>query len=158
MLVAAACSCMQCLPGPAARLALDADRCCVVCAMQCIPAEWGAPHTHRQAGSGGSRTGGRPAGGCSLSTLWLLMLRGREYSAAVQGRMHATPLWPIYGPGRPPLYLCFRLASHGGTGSTLCPTLCCCLLAPTALRLDQPARAIGQGWKQAGEVQERVHA
>jgi hypothetical protein len=40
-------------------------------------------------------------------------------------------------------------------GSTLCPTLCCCLLAPTDMhRLDQlPAcwgliEAIGHGWKQ----------
>ena len=92
----------------------------------------------------------------SVQTLWLLMLRGREYSASAQGGMHATPLWLIYGPGRPPLYLCFRLASHGsGNGSTLCPTLCCCLLAPTDMhRLDQlPAcwgliEAIGHGCKQ----------
>jgi len=115
-----------------------------------------APHSH-WTGSGGSRTGML----VHSNSLWLLMLRGSRQGifsgCAGSNACNATVahLWA----GEAAFIPLLSIGIAWGIGSTLCPTLYCCLLAPTALRIDQlPACwALGPSamdGKQAGEVQE----
>jgi hypothetical protein len=106
-------------------------RCCA-----CVVFRWMDASLQKQ--NGWYWEEGRKQGACPQPfKLWPLMLGGREYSAAAQGRMHATPLCPHLwaGGGRPPLIYTFAFDWRGGALAWPAGPL------PAGSRLDQLAAA-----------------